>query len=230
MRYYNKIFFCCAILACTFAGINAQEATYTIIPVEDSVSRKVNTGYREIDKRDMNADISVVDPDEYIDIDYSRGITDGFAGRIGGLLWSNNIWGMENALVMIDGVPRNYSDIRLEEVDQITVLKGVNAVALYGSHASKGVILITTKRGEAAERKIKVWASKGIGTPTAFPKYLNSADYMEFYNEARVNDGLEPTFSNELISLYRNGNSYRYPDIDYYSSEYLKKSVNYNNV
>ncbi|MBN2612758.1 MAG: SusC/RagA family TonB-linked outer membrane protein, partial [Bacteroidales bacterium] len=29
---------------------------------------------------------------------------------------------------------------------------------------------------------------------------------------------------------YRNGNSYRYPDIDYYSSEYLKKSVNYNNV
>jgi TonB-linked SusC/RagA family outer membrane protein len=230
MKYIKKIIYYCVTLAFIFGKVNAQADAYQNILEKDSIAEKVNIAFREIKSRDLNCDINVLNTDDYINIDYSSDVSEGLSARIGGLLWSDNIWGMENALILIDGVPRNFDDIRLEEVDQITVLKGVNAVALYGSHAAKGVILITTKRGKADKRKVKVWASKGIGTPKSYPKYLNSADYMELYNEARVNDGLEQTFDDELISLYRTGNTYRYPDLDYYSSEYLNNYVNYNNL
>jgi TonB-linked SusC/RagA family outer membrane protein len=230
MKYIKTMIYCCATLAFIFGKVNAQADSNQVVPEKDSIEEKINIAFREIDSRDLNVDINVLNPDDYINVDYTSDVTEGLSSRIGGLLLSDNIWGMENALVLIDGVPRNFDDIRLEEVDQITVLKGVHAVALYGSHAAKGVILITTKRGKAGGRKVKVWASKGIGNPRSYPKYLSSADYMVLYNEARVNDGLEPAFDDELISLYRTGNTYRYPNLDYYSSEYINNYMNYNNV
>ena len=60
--------------------------------------------------------------------------------------YNGNIWG-QGALVLVDGVPRSASNIRATEVESVSVLKDAAAVALYGSRASKGVILITTKRG-----------------------------------------------------------------------------------
>jgi hypothetical protein len=46
---------------------------------------------------------------------------------------------------------------------------------------------------------------------------------MELYNEALENDGLEALYSDETIENYRSGNKYRYPDVDYYSGEYLRE-------
>jgi len=64
-------------------------------------------------------------------------------------------------------------------------------------------------------------------TPKAFPKYLGSAEYMTLYNEARVNDGLNPSFSIEDIYHHASGeNTYRYPDLDMYASDYLRKAYN----
>lgn len=65
----------------------------------------------------------------------------------------------------------------------------------------------------------------------AFPKYLGSAEYMTLYNEARVNDGLTPLYSDaEIYNYYSGVNPYRYPNLDYYSSEYLKKAYNRSDV
>lgn len=55
---------------------------------------------------------------------------------------------MGNALVLVDGVPLSIDNITTNEIDQITFLKGANAVVLYGSRAANGVILITSKRGK----------------------------------------------------------------------------------
>lgn len=207
-------------------AVKAEAGIEKIILERDSVGQLVNVAYKTIERKDLPGAIGVLNPGEYINRDYSAGVADGMYGRVGGLLWADNIWGLENALVMIDGIPRNFSDVRLDEVEQITVLKGVNAVALYGSHAAKGVILITTKRGGAYDRKITVRANTGLATPKLFPEYLGSAEYMTLYNEARLNDGLQVLYDDETIDLYSNGNRYRYPDIDYYASEYLNKYVN----
>ena len=192
----------------------------------DNVAQEIYLPFDRVDKQDLHGAISVLNPETYIDRDYNLTVDGGMNGRVAGLLWNNNIWGMENALVMIDGIRREFGDITFNEVQQISVLKGVNAVALYGSQAAKGIIFITTKKGEAGSRKISVRVNSGIALPRALPKYLNSADYMTLYNEARRNDGLADQFTAATIQNYRTGNSYRYPSVDYYSSEYLKKYQN----
>ena len=54
--------------------------------------------------------------------------------------------------------------------------------------------------------------------PKAYPSYLNSADYMTYYNLACENDGLDAAYSEEDIANYAShNNTYRYPDVDYYS-------------
>lgn len=194
-----------------------------IILTRDGEPGGVNIAFRKIDRQDLPGAVSVLNPETYIDRDYNLSVEDAINGRAGGLLWSNNIWGLENAIVMIDGIRREYSDITLNEVNQITVLKGVSAVALYGSQAAKGVILITTKKGEANSRKVGVRVNTGIAQPKELPQYLNSAEYMTLYNEARRNDGLPELYDAATIENYRSGNKYRYPSVDYYSSEYLKK-------
>jgi len=205
--------------------MKAEPGLEKIIPEKDTVEQMVNVAYKTIEKQDLPGAITVLNPGDYINRDYNFSVAEGMVGRVGGLLGNDNIWNIGNALVMIDGIPRYFSDIRLEEVEQITILKGVNAVALYGSHAAHGVILITSKRGEAYNRKLNVRANAGLGLPKLYPEYLGSAEYMVLYNEACTNDGLPEFYDEETINNYTNGNRYRYPDIDYYSSEYINKNT-----
>lgn len=112
------------------------------------------------------------------------------------------------------------------EIEQISVLKDANAIALYGSRAAKGVIYITTKRGKAGNQKINIRTNAGINTPISYPKYLGSAEYMTLYNEARRNDGLPNLYTQENIYKHGTGeNPYRYPNVDYYSSDYIKRAT-----
>jgi len=206
--------------------LKAIDIRAAVVLEMDSTGGEVYVPFDKISRRDLPGAISVINPENFIDYDYNLSVDGGMNGRVAGLLWSTNVWGMENAMVLIDGIPRDYSDITLNEVAQITVLKGVNAVALYGSQAAKGAILITTKKGEANKRKIGVRVNTGISTPRALPKYLNSADFMELYNEGRRNDGLTDLYSAATIQNYRSGNKYRYPSVDFFSSDYLKKHLN----
>ena len=196
----------------------------------DNAASEVYLPFDKVNKQDVHGAISTLNPETYIDKDFNLSVEGGMNGRVAGLLWSNNIWGMEDAMVMIDGVRREFSDITFPEVEQISVLKGINAVALYGSQAAKGIIFITTKKGEAGSRKISLRVNTGIDVPRALPNFLNSADYMTLYNEARSNDGLPEQFTPEFIENHRTGNSFRYPSVDYYSSDYLKNFQNATNA
>jgi TonB-linked SusC/RagA family outer membrane protein len=225
-----------SVLLLTAKGFRIQTLRATAIPAsislagENGLQEEVYLPFRKIQKQDVSGAISILNPDSYIDRDFNLNVEGGMNGRVAGLLWSNNIWGLENAIVMIDGVRREFSDITLNEVEQISVLKGVNAVALYGSQAAKGIIFITTKKGVANGRKIGVRVNTGVATPSALPNYLNSADYMNLYNEARRNDGLADLYSATAIQNHRTGNTFRFPSVDYYSSQYLKKYQNFTNA
>ena len=62
-----------------------------------------------------------------------------------------------------------------------------------------------------------------FGIPKAQPEYLRAADYMILYNEALRNDGGNPMYSYQDIENARAGvDPVKYPDQDYYSSEFLR--------
>jgi TonB-linked SusC/RagA family outer membrane protein len=209
--------------------ISAVEAGNAVVlektPFLMDDSNLVNVAYGKINKRETASAIEVVNVDGILPVDNSWSVTGLLNGRITSLGSSLNIRGMGNALVLIDGVPRSINAITADEVDQITVLKDVNATVLYGTQAKNGVILITTKRGDSFKRRIDVSVDRGFSEPISMPKYLGSAEYMELYNEALGNDGLGPAYSEELIANYRSGsNPYLYPNLDYYSNEFLRSS------
>lgn len=187
---------------------------------------KVNVAFGQVSKADLMGGVSEVNVEELLKKDYSANALNDLQSLIGG--YNGNVWG-QGALVLVDGVPREASTINATEVEKVTVLKGASAVVLYGAKAAKGVILITTKRGKVQPLSIAATVNTGIYTPKAYPEYLGAAEYMSLYNEAMTND--DPTqplkYSKEQIYNTAAGtNPYRYPDMDFYSSDYLRKFNN----
>lgn len=113
----------------------------------------------------------------------------------------NSITGNNQPLFIVDGVPlydfnrggspgggslipgrtppqdfgSSISDIDPDNIASVSVLKGPNAAALYGSRAANGVIIITTKQGEATAGKVNtsITASYLFDTPSILPNYQN---------------------------------------------------------
>jgi TonB-linked SusC/RagA family outer membrane protein len=221
MKYINLKTFLFIAFVLFSAKMNAQEDTVA--------TKQIELAFRAINEKDLLGGISSLNVSELMEKDYHYNAGETFSDFLPGL--TGNMWGISGYLTLVDGVPRDLGNILPSEIEQITALKGASAIALYGSLASKGVLLITTKRGVAGQNTFKVRANTGIAVPTIYPEYLGAAEYMTLYNEARTNDGLMLLYSDEAIYNHASGsNPYRYPDVDYYSSDYLKKFSNRSDV
>ncbi|WP_346316168.1 SusC/RagA family TonB-linked outer membrane protein [Chitinophaga sp. YIM B06452] len=202
---------------------------------------KVNLAFRKSYQGDIVGSVTKLDVAGIQKYDHTLRLVDVIAGRSLGMIGNDRIRGLGRGITIeditgsgtgrtvfvVDGLPRDIDNMRLTEVESITILKDVNSAILYGTDAVNGVVLITTKRGEAFKKRSDFSVNYGISTPRALPGYLNSADYMTYFNQARVNDGLAPQFTDETIENFRSGNKYRFPDVDYYSDAYLRSFKNY---
>lgn len=226
MKHIYKGLAFCAALAFAHTHVAAQETLADIVEaIQPDTLEKVQVAFRSIDQRDLLGGVSVVDMKEMSEKAYTNGSFGFIDNVVGG--FNGNIWGNNEHLVVVDGMVRDANNVLPHEIDQITLLKGAAAVVLYGPRAAKGVISITTKRGQVGDLRINIHANTGFYTPKSYPKYLGSAEYMTLYNEARRNDGLEANYSPEDIYNHGSGlNPYRYPNFDMYSSDYLKKAYN----
>lgn len=194
-------------------------------------SDSIQIAYDKIARKETVNFIDFINPEESILFDSEQNIYQFLTGRYASTSNILNLRGLGDALVVIDGVQRDLSTITRDEIEQITILRDVNATALYGTRGANGVIQITTKKGIPFQRKINLSLESGISEAIVLPKYLGSGEYMELYNEARVNDGLDPLYTEQQVSNYKSGtNPYRYPNVDYYSSEFLKSSKPFNRL
>ena len=238
MKRINKNIFLLAMMAASPLAVNAQTTDGA-----DSVEakKKVHVAFRDKDADQLLGGVSYVDMEELQKKDYTTGSLDDLYALVGG--WNgNNLWGMDTEkldnndnsnmpLVIIDGVKRPSNNVLPSEIKQVTFLKGAQAVVLYGPKAAKGAILITTKRGTVDGLQVQVNANTGFHVAKEFPEYLGSAEYMTLYNEARANDGLTPRYSQQDIYNHASGlNPYRYPNVNYYSDEYIRKVYNRSDV
>ncbi|UHG90241.1 SusC/RagA family TonB-linked outer membrane protein [Spirosoma oryzicola] len=123
-------------------------------------------------------------------------ITQGSGGPGSGsrivLRGNRSIQGTNNALMVVDGVPINNStfgqatsdfgsvansdgasNINPDDIENVTVLRGASAAALYGSQAANGVILITTKRGKSGRVSVDLNSGVSVDKPFALPMVQN---------------------------------------------------------
>ena len=121
----------------------------------------------------------------------------------------SSLTGNTNPLWVIDGIPINtnslgglatntpeggydYGDgltgINPDDIESISVLKGNAAAALYGSRASNGVILVTTKSGKSAKGKMSVDFSSSL----LVDKLIDQTKFQNVYGQSAINQ-LNPT-------------------------------------
>jgi len=102
--------------------------------------------------------------------------------------------GNNSPLFIVDGIPsRDISFLTPSDVESMSVLKDASAASIYGSRASAGVIVITTKRGERGKSSLDVNYFSGIQRATNLPTMLNSTQYMNKVEEAWNNSGFTGT-------------------------------------
>ncbi|MDO8927772.1 MAG: TonB-dependent receptor plug domain-containing protein, partial [Bacteroidota bacterium] len=128
-------------------------------------------------------------------------------------------------LVLIDGFPGNMNDVNANDIKSISVLKDASSAAIYGNRAANGVILITTKRGSAGKVTVTYNGYYGVQQATSLPDVMNSVDYTTLYNEAAVNSGMQPKYTQEQIAKYAAHNDPMYPDINYFDVYYGKANI-----
>lgn len=128
----------------------------------------------------------------------------------------------QKPLIVIDGVPQTpasnvssgtvYSgsahdggmiNLNPNDIEKIDILKDASAASIYGSDASGGVILITTKRGKIGKPEISYSGNVAFQFMKDKPEFLNARDFMQVQNEVNLEIGNEPRFSQAQIDAFR---------------------------
>ncbi|WP_343306625.1 TonB-dependent receptor [Chitinophaga niabensis] len=138
----------------------------------------------------------------------------GIPGGGGGTIRIRGIGTLNDAspLLVIDGIPSgNINILNPEDVETITVLKDAASSSIYGVRGANGVILVTTKKGKNNAKPVLSYNNYfGLQTPTALPDFLGSVDYMTLLNEAKVNAGANPTYTDAQIQIAKDGSDKNY--------------------
>jgi TonB-linked SusC/RagA family outer membrane protein len=92
-----------------------------------------------------------------------------------------SINGSNAPLYVVDGVPYDYdiSNINVDDIENVSILKDAAASALYGSRAANGVVQVTTKKGKRDRPQVQFSAAQGF-VSRAIPEY-ERVDAMEYY-------------------------------------------------
>lgn len=121
-------------------------------------------------------------------------------------------------LVLIDGFPRDISDITSMEIESCYVLKDAAAAALYGMRGANGVVLITTKRGISNGLKVNVDYNFGVNTQFRSPDFADAYTYANSLNTALSGDGLPARYNAQELNAFRTGiYPYDYPNVDWWN-------------
>jgi TonB-linked SusC/RagA family outer membrane protein len=225
-----------AVLVISFVGYVSQEiqvGTRSVIDVQLLVDDKaleevVVVGYGVQKKANLTGAVSTIDS-KAIENRPSSNLSTGLQGVTPGLIITRQTGqpgreniaiqirgatsanGNVNPLVLLDGVSVPISTMQTmnpNDVESISVLKDAAAAAIYGAQAAGGVILITTKKGKAGKVVFDYTGQQGIDWSTNVPDRMSLLDEALFSNQARINSGSSPEYTDEEIQRIRDGVPY----------------------
>lgn len=98
-------------------------------------------------------------------------------------------------LVLIDGMEGDMNALNPNDIESVSVLKDASASSIYGARGAFGVILVTTKSGQAGKTRVNYTGNVRFSSPTRLPEMANSIDFANYFNKALG----WSMFSNETI-------------------------------
>ncbi len=123
-------------------------------------------------------------------------------------------------LIIVDDIEYTYeqlAQINVNEIESISILKDASTTAIYGIKGANGVLIVRTRRGASSVPQVNVRVEMGRQSPTKQPRFLNSFETASLVNEALVNDGLQPRFTQEDLTLFQNNQDpYGHPNVNWY--------------
>ena len=185
--------------------VNGQTVINEVLKdASELLDEVVVIGYGAVKKSDLTSSISTVKGKEITET-VTGNAMDALQGKINGVQVTSGggpgaqpkvlIRGVTTVngtdpLYVVDGMPvgTNINFLNSNDIESMEVLKDASAAAIYGTRASNGVILITTKKGMAGKTNISFNASAGFQTLSK-PKMANAAEYKEVFNTRYTNDG-----------------------------------------
>lgn len=228
-----------AVLVFSFVGYVVQEINVgnqsvidvTLMEDETSLDEVVVVGYGTQKKVNLTGAVSTITSSDLANQPVGQtsmalqgvaaGVTvtqrSGQPGADGGAIRIRGIgtMGDSNPLIMVDGVETNINNVDPNEIESISILKDAASASIYGSRASNGVVLITTKRGVDGVR-VNYNMFSGFQMPTDLPKIVGAMDHMILTNEAFTNVGNTPRYTEQFLEQYRAGMpSDQFPDTDW---------------
>lgn len=114
--------------------------------------------------------------------------------------------GNSTPLYIVDGIPRNYSQLNPSDIESVSILKDAAAVAPYGLAGANGVILVTTKSGKVGKPVLTYDGYVGFQNPTVITKFVNSYQFATMKNIATANSGATSMpFSDYDLQKFKDG-------------------------
>jgi TonB-linked outer membrane protein, SusC/RagA family len=200
--------------------VNESSTTMNIALAEDVelLSEVVVVGYGVQKKSVVTAAISKVTTEELKSARPSR-IEDVLKGKVTGVQVTQNsgqpgsesqikIRGVgtindSNPLYIVDGMPvgGGIDYLNPTDIQSIEILKDAASAAIYGTRGANGVILVTTKNGSKGKATINYDMTYGWQNPWKKKEVLNATEYMTIMNEALINDGNAPRYTQQEIAV-----------------------------
>lgn len=125
---------------------------------------------------------------------------------------SNSITGASEPLYVIDGFPANsdnLASISTSDIESIDILKDASATAIYGSRGANGVVIITTKKGKIGKSSVVLDSYYGVQRATRLIPLLNASQWALLKNEALINAGKSPLFTDAQITALGEGTNWQ---------------------
>lgn len=121
-----------------------------------------------------------------------------------------------SALVLVDGIERDFNEINVEDIESFSVLKDASATAIYGQRGANGVVLITTKRGKEGKVNINFKTEYGISSSAFEREFVDAGTYAALANEARMTRYQDPVYSDNELEIIKYGlDPDLYPNVDW---------------
>jgi TonB-linked SusC/RagA family outer membrane protein len=240
------------VLVFSYVGFAEQEIEtagkanidVTLEESNSSLDAVLVVGYGTVKRRDLTGAVSSVSS-EKINAFPSANVMQALAGRAAGVQvrqntgapgapisirvrGTNSIVGNNEPLYVVDGFPVSSADvINNSSIRSVEILKDASAIAIYGSRASNGVVLITTQRGAPGKSKVTLQSSYGRQQVIKKMDMMNPLEYATYYNEFNANMGRPAQFTAEQVKEYAAmGNGTDWQDVVFQDAGVQNHSLN----